>query len=133
MTRARAISYVRDEEMGFEAVVLADQDVAPTWHLAFQRALEPDEQDEALGLDSYCVTLPSGACAYACLASALVEDGNLHLVFHNNPAQELGLDSIDLILPLGLDADQRQALGTGLQSVLGGARNPPTLKGLLRP
>lgn len=99
MTMARAVSYLRDEEMGFEAVVLADQDVAPTWHLEFQRALEPDEQDEALGMDSYCVTLPGGACAYACLASVLVEDGHIHLVFHEDPAQELGLDSAELNLP----------------------------------
>ena len=133
MTIARAVCYVRDEEMGFEAVVLADQDLAPTWHLEFQRPLEPDEQDEALGMDSYCVTPPSGACAYACLASVLVENGNLHLVFHEDPAQELGLDSAELSLPLGLDAGQLNDLLTGLQSVLGGARNPPMLKGLLRP
>ncbi len=133
MTVAQAVSYVRDEEMGFETVVLADQDVAPTWHLAFRRALEPDEQDEALGMDSYCVTLPSGACLYACLSTVLIEDGNLRLDFHKDPAQELGLDSAELNLRLDIDADQLLALGTGLQSVLGGARNPPTRKGLLRP
>ncbi len=119
--------------MDWEAGVLADQDLAPTWHLEFQRALEPDEQDEALGMDSYCVTPPSGACAYACLASVLVENGNLHLVFHEDPAQELGLDSAELNFPLGLDADQLDELISGLQSVLGGARNPLTLKGVLRP
>ncbi|MFJ5956544.1 hypothetical protein ACIQC5_11370 [Paenarthrobacter sp. NPDC092416] len=46
--------------MGFEAVVLADQDLAPAWQLEFQRSLDPDEQDVALGMGSYCVTLTNG-------------------------------------------------------------------------
>ncbi|YCH06262.1 Imm10 family immunity protein [Arthrobacter sp. alpha11c] len=127
MMTVRAVSHFRDEEMGFEAVVLADQDLAPAWQLEFQRSLDPDEQDVALGMGSYCVTLTNGACAYGCLSSALVEEGRLHVVFMEDGAQKLGLESPELELSLDLDADQVHELVRGLQSVLGGDSNPPVL------
>jgi hypothetical protein len=60
--------------MAFEAVVLADNDVAPTWRLEFQRPLEIDDQDVALGMDSYCLVFPNGASAYGCLSSISMEN-----------------------------------------------------------
>ncbi|MEV7607550.1 Imm10 family immunity protein [Paenarthrobacter sp. NPDC089322] len=127
MLTVRAVRYFRDDEMGFETVVLADQDLAPEWQLEFQRSLDPDEQDVALGMDSYCVTLTNGACAYGCLSSALVEEGRLRVIFSENGAQRLGLESPKMELLLDLDADQVHEMVTGLQSVLGRDGNPPLL------
>ncbi|UXM91820.1 Imm10 family immunity protein [Paenarthrobacter sp. JL.01a] len=127
MMTVRAVSHFRDEEMGFEALVLADQDLAPEWQVEFQRSLDPDEQDVAQGMDSYCITLANGACAYECLSSALVEEGRLCMVFSEDGAQKLGLESSQLTLSLDLDAYQVNDLKRGLRSVLGRDSNPPAL------
>ncbi|YCH06173.1 Imm10 family immunity protein [Arthrobacter sp. alpha11c] len=127
MMTVKAVSHLREEEMGFETVVLADHDLAPAWQLEFQRSLDPDEQDVALGMGSYCVTLTNGACAYGCLSSALIKEGKLRVVFSEDGAQKLGLESPELELSLDLDADQVDELVTGLQSVLGGDSHPPVL------
>ena len=65
--------YVIDDQLGYEAVVFED-DLSGDG-LSVQRTLEPDEQDVALGMDTYCVCLSSGSAVYGGVEAWSVLDG----------------------------------------------------------
>ena len=127
---ARVARHVIERDLGFEAVVLADRTDMPSWQLEFQRPLDPDSQDRQLGLDSYCMVLPTGATAYGCLASASVSEQRLRLIFHPDRLRELGLTDPTLELELALEADSLDEIVTGLRQVLGPPQGP-ALGGIL--
>ncbi|WP_457964704.1 Imm10 family immunity protein [Arthrobacter sp. D1-29] len=127
---ARVAQHVIEEDLGYEAVVLANRADMPTWQLEIQRPLDPDDQDRRLGLDTYCLVLPTGATAYGCLASASVSGQRLRLTFPADRLTELGLTDSTLELQLELEAASLDVLVTGLRQVLGSPRGP-ALGGLL--
>ncbi|WP_077489826.1 Imm10 family immunity protein [Sinomonas mesophila] len=129
-TVARVAQHAIEVGLGYEAVVLADRTAMPAWHLEFQRPLDPDDQDRQLGLDTYCVVLPTGATGYGCLASASVSEQRLRLTFHADQLTELGLTDPTLEIKLALEAASLEEFVNGLRQVLGQPRGP-ALGGLL--
>ncbi|GAA2197190.1 hypothetical protein GCM10009849_05200 [Sinomonas flava] len=126
INRVRAVGYVRDEDMAFEALVLADEVKNPRWSLEFQRPLDPDDQDRILGLDTYCLVFPSGETAYQCLARVQISKAKLRLVLTEEAAARLGLTtSLDFILELSpTDFEEMTA---GLRGILKGQRGEPLI------
>jgi hypothetical protein len=56
------VGYVRDEDDEYELLVISDE-AAQEW-LEIQRSFEHDEQDAALGMDTYCLVRDSAATHY---------------------------------------------------------------------
>ena len=81
--------YVIDDQLGYEAVVFED-DLSGDG-LSVQRTLEPDEQDVALGMDTYCVCLSSGSAVYGGVEAWSVLDGVITLSLSDDAASELGV------------------------------------------
>jgi hypothetical protein len=127
--RATVAAYTRSVDLNMEAVILADDRIAPTWQLEVQRTLVPDAQDRALGMDTYCVVLPSGASSYGSLE--FIEIGEtLRLRFLPEAVETLGLPDREIDVPLELPPHELDEFLTGLRSILGQAPNPPTTAGV---
>jgi len=56
------VGYVRDDEDEYEVLVIGDE-TAGQW-LEIQRSFDHDEQDVALGMDTYCLVRDSAATHY---------------------------------------------------------------------
>ncbi len=76
--------------------------------------------------------IPSGASAYSCLSTALLDEHSLRLAIVDAAVDELGLGGPNLDLRLDLDASRLAELIAGLLSVLGGPGPTPSLEGLLQ-
>lgn len=129
-TVARAVRHVRDEEFAIEMLVVADDAGAPTWHLALERSLDPDEQDRRLGWDDYCLSLSDGSSSYGCLSEVDLQPAALRLVLTDAGRVDLGLDRGPEVV-LELDPMQHAELLAGLRSILNGSPSAPKLGGLL--
>jgi hypothetical protein len=85
---ARA-GYVRDEDLGFEALVIGDLDTDDS--LEIQRAFAYDEQDRVVGIDSYCLVRAGGPVHYGGVDRWHLAPGRLQLSLTASCAQVLGL------------------------------------------
>lgn len=93
------VAYVYDEELNFEGLLLHDRLSGDT--LEIQRSIEFDEQDVALGMDTYCLVW-QGATHYGGIVDWVI-DGNSFTVHLSDDARaELGLPPL---LTLGLDVE----------------------------
>jgi len=61
---AGVASFWRDEELNFEALVMAETPNGEGESLQIQRALEFDDQDRRLGQDTYCLVVTQGPTFY---------------------------------------------------------------------
>lgn len=87
--------------------------------LIIQTALyEPDDQDQQLGLDSYCVMDENGATYYGGIEEALLTGTTLRLTFTEEATHELALPTPSLTLNLNVSADDVAALAAGLGRAL---------------
>lgn len=82
-------SYVIDHELGYEAVVFGDESAEDG--LSVQRTLEPDEQDFALGMDTYCLCLSSGPTVYGGVTGWSAHHGEITLRLNEKAASVLGV------------------------------------------
>ncbi len=94
--------------------------------LEVQRSLTVDEQDVALGLDSYCVSISAGPSHYGGIQSCVLRGRSLELGFSTDAAEALGLDP-RLVLDLRVDDARLEEIRHGLKRVLAGADAPSTL------
>lgn len=93
------VAFVHDEELNFEGLLLRDRGSDDTFEI--QRSIEFDEQDVALGMDTYCLVW-HGATHYGGIVE-WATDGNSFTVHLSNDAQaELGLPPL---LAFSLDAE----------------------------
>ena len=83
------VGYVIDHELAYEAVVFDDGSSGDG--LSIQRALVTDEQDVALGMDTYCVCLSSGPAVYGGVEAWSAHDGEIRLRLSEEAASELGI------------------------------------------
>ncbi|MFF4606559.1 Imm10 family immunity protein [Streptomyces sp. NPDC001339] len=79
---------------------------------------EPDDQDEQLGLDTYCVMAESGATHYGGIEEAVLTGNTLRLSFTEEATSGLGLPSPSLTLHLDVPDDDVAALASGLRRAL---------------
>lgn len=97
------VAYIRDEELNFEGLVM--EDAGNTFEI--QRSLTIDDQDRALGWDTYCLVLGGGPTFYGgVLGWHLSEDHLLHLSLSQEAAAELGLPGTRFAFPVGGDGAQ---------------------------
>lgn len=93
------VAFVHDEELYFEGLFLRDRGSGDTFEI--QRSIEFDEQDVAMGMDTYCLVW-HGATHYGGIVEWAI-DGNSFTVHLSDDARaELGLPPR---LTLGLDAE----------------------------
>lgn len=99
--------------------------------LSFQRGLEDvDEDDAAMGLDSYCVTTDAGRTVYGGVEEAELGDGVLRLRLAADKAASLRVDP-NIELELALEDRLRAEVIDNLRSVLryGRSRSAPRMAG----
>jgi hypothetical protein len=93
------VAFVHDEELNFEGLSLRDRGSGDTFEI--QRSIEFDEQDVALGMDTYCL-VSHEATHYGGIVEWAI-DGTSFTVHLSNDAQaELGLPPL---LAFSLDSE----------------------------
>lgn len=91
MKRFRASSAAATElaEMNVYAVILAENEDGSGSCLEVQRALSFDEQDRALGQDTYCLHTETGATHYGGVTSWVVTQNHLEILLDAEAAAAL--------------------------------------------
>jgi hypothetical protein len=97
--------------------------------LIFQLGLSLDEQDFALGMDTYCLTNETGASSYSSVIRCSLTDDLLTLQLAPEAAQLFdGMDK--LLLSLKIDAASIEQLRQGLRRVLSAGSGTAMVLGL---
>jgi hypothetical protein len=86
----RAASAMELLDLGAFVVVLAEHPDGSGLRLEIQRALEFDEQDRALGMDTYCLCTDSGATHYGGIVRHELSSPWLTIVLDVSAAEALG-------------------------------------------
>ncbi|MDP8921868.1 MAG: Imm10 family immunity protein [Chloroflexota bacterium] len=93
--------------------------------LELQMALSGfDEQDVGLGMDTYCLVLPSGATFYGGVRACIREGSSLGLYLTDAAAEALGVPPL-LRLRLLIDEERQAEVAAGLRRVLTCGRDVP--------
>lgn len=94
-----------------------------SWSVMFMECYDADdEQDIALGMDTYCLVVdPGQATAYGGVVECVMADGHLRLVLAAQTAKTLGT-ATELDFTLAVDQDQIQMIRRGLTRVLTSGR-----------
>lgn len=105
---------------------------AQSWSLMFMECYDAeDEQEVALGMDTYCLVVdPGQATAYGGVAQCVVAEGHLRLVLATDTAEALGTPA-ELDFALAMDEEQIEMVKRGLARVLTSGRHsaiPPLLR-----
>lgn len=96
---AQLAAWQRVEEDNVQMLGLAESPDGDGRSLVIQRALEFDEQDRELGMDTYCLVDETALTHYGGVASAVIDDGVLRLALDDMAAQEFG--QAELVIALG--------------------------------
>jgi hypothetical protein len=94
-----------------------------SWSLMFMECYDADdEQDVALGMDTYCLVVdPGQATAYGGVSQCVVAEGHLRLVLATDTARALGTPT-ELDFTLAMDDEQIEMVKRGLTRVLTSGR-----------
>jgi hypothetical protein len=84
--------------------------------LILSRAFHPTAQDRRLGMATYCLSVGSGATAYAGVLSSSISGNVLSLVLSRETADKLGVPE-ECHFPLNVDAETMARLVTALRTV----------------
>lgn len=122
VVRAYAVDIL--EDLNAFVVGLYDDPEEPEQGLEIQKSLELDEQDVALGMDTYCLVTSSGRTVYGGVSSCIYRAGALSLKLAPEAAKELGGRGFRLLLEI--DEVGRSKVREGLKTVFEG-REPPEL------
>jgi len=96
-------------------IALADRADSPGHYLELQRSIEEDEQDAALGMDTYCIVTASGATHYGGIISCILSDDSLELEFSEAAEAKLGIKGYKI--SLALSTSDKALLRSGLQKL----------------
>lgn len=83
------MGFLRDDELGFEALVVEDESSQD--RIEIQRSLEFDTQDQAAGMDTYCLVRSSGETYYGGVSDWAVRSSVLVLGLSAEAATALQL------------------------------------------
>lgn len=106
--------YLRDEDHGFESVVLLDEESQDS--IEIQQSLEFNDQDRATGMDTYCVGRSGAASSYGGITSWHADAGSLTFEFAPDAAQVL---EIPTVVTPEVGADQLRPIISVLHRLLG--------------
>ena len=102
-----------EEVDGVFIVALAEHGDGDGAHVMFQSG-PTDEQDVALGMDTYCICTDNGACHYGGIASWRIAGGELEIELDEQAKRVLGCDGFRVRIP----ADDEGAVRDGLERIL---------------
>jgi hypothetical protein len=104
---ARVAVAEEDRSGGCLSAAIAENRDGGGFSLIFQCALhQPDRQDVALGMDTYCLVAPDQETDYGGVAEAVLRNGVLRIVVTPAARRSLGLadDDVEATLEVGQDA-----------------------------
>jgi hypothetical protein len=119
--RFTARSAGADEEPDYECVSagVSEYEDGTGMVLIFQCGLfEPDEQNVALGMDTYCLVTADQGTAYGGVAEVTLRDGVLRVVVGTDDLEALGLDDPEIEAILAVDDESVEQLRQGLRRIL---------------
>ncbi|MBM7845152.1 Imm10 family immunity protein [Herpetosiphon giganteus] len=121
LARAVGIDWIDDDIL---AIVFADDPEEPAEYLELQRSFaEPDEQDLALGMDTYCLSTAAGATTYGGITSFVIRDNQCTIDLAPSAAAEIGIAQYQI--ELSLVADDRPILYEHIRQLFQAAPSAP--------
>lgn len=130
--RAAAQVTVEENQDAF-VVGLSENQAGDGAYLIFQCALTPpDAQDEATGMDTYCLLDEDGAVQYGGVTHATLENATLTLILIQDAADELGVENQARTIAIDIPPADSARLAQGLRRILtyGNPANAPQLTGI---
>lgn len=127
-----ALVTVEENQDAF-VVGLAEDQEGEGAYLVFQTSLNPpDAQDEATGLDTYCLLDEGGAVQYGGVTRASLENDMLTLALSDEAADELGVENNTGTIALAIPGDETARLAAGLRRIFtyGNPAKQPELVGI---
>lgn len=116
---ARIAEVTEDPSTRSLSVGLAEDEADGRMALIFQCGLaEPDDQDVALGMDTYCVTTAGQRTTYGGVTEVRLSGGVLRVVIARDSLGPLGLDDPEIAAMLEIDQAATERLRSGLARVL---------------
>lgn len=120
LARAVGIDWLDD----ILAIVFADDPEEPSEYLELQRSFEePDEQDQALGMDTYCLSTSAGATTYGGITSFVIRATQCTIDLAPSAAAEIGIAQYQIELDLA--ADDRPILYAHIRQLFQAAPSAP--------
>lgn len=101
---ASRVDVERMDDLNAFVIVFAEKEDGTGHRLEFQRSLQHDDQDAALGMDTYCLCSSNGATYYGGIAAWSINPAGLDLTLHQNAASTLGVPvrfRVGFLLPEG--------------------------------
>lgn len=93
-----AIAIEESEDLNLFAIDLAEDPTESANSISLQRSLRPSEQDCAHGLDTYCLTVPSGETAYRAIVACTLDVDVLTIRLGDKAAAIFGVDGFEMTL-----------------------------------
>ncbi|MEM6291851.1 MAG: Imm10 family immunity protein [Myxococcota bacterium] len=112
--RAKAV-FCGEVSEGVVGVIVAEEESGDGARVELQRATRFDDQDRALGQDTYCLSLHTGASVYGGVVRWTPTPGSLELVLSQEAANAPELDTE---LTIEFDAERSTDLEKWLPKVL---------------
>ena len=107
---ASAVSFERDDNLRAQWLVLAEHPDGSGRRLEVQRPLQVDEQDRALGLDTYCLVTEEQATHYGGVLDWQIEESALQLALTEEASRAIGASGFRITLPKSERATVQAAL-----------------------
>src|SRR6476659_3765109 len=89
---AKRFAFAKLEDLNAHVVVFASDADGTGETIELQRSIEPDEQDLALGEETYCICLSGGATHYGGISSYVLSQRGLSLHLTEDAAAALEVD-----------------------------------------
>jgi hypothetical protein len=103
---------------GAITVGLADNEFDPSHYVLLQRTLEPDKQDQQLGLDGIYIESDSQSCsAYNGVKNITIAESQLRIEIDERYSQQLGAEVIEVYL--SISSDEHSMLVDKLKDLVG--------------
>ncbi|MGW4520826.1 Imm10 family immunity protein [Amycolatopsis sp. NPDC004378] len=134
MTRritAPVVTFAVDPELGSAFAGLSEED--GEFVLVFLSGIgEPDQQEIATGMDTYCVVTAEEGTCYGGVTAVSLDGGVLRVTFAETAVRPLGLADTDLEIVLDADSVAIERFRAGLARILAYGRPEahPVLSGL---
>lgn len=115
---ATAGAFEQIDDQGVYVVVIAEDEFGNGRRLEVQLAIEFDERDKSLGMDTYCLSTETGSSHYGGVTAWSINGNVLRVALEAKAASSLGLGST-LEIQLDMEPEKIKAVVSGLVKVLG--------------
>jgi len=109
---AHACAVQAIEDLNIVLIALADRAMEPTCSVELQRSLEPDAQDAARAMDTYCIVTDRSAVCYGGIVACVLSASTLTLRLSPEARAALGVEEYRIVL--ALTNEEQTTLRVGL-------------------